>query len=184
MSKQWLNECCMGVVTNIVKKLNIIRRPMLRALMLRPGFPHSWVDCWTRALHRLRRHLFVAGTSYGDQSSDATGWRPTFHHRDVRTVCPVRACHAAVWLLFDACDICRKLGTSGSQSLQSCFGGSAPFCLPSSMLFSSCLRQNLVLGQYYARQEASQGYGFWAAEVSCGPSSCSSMTSSCDQVQS
>ena len=54
-----------GLVLDITKCFNILDRGLLRALMLRFGFPELIVDAWLAMLSQLSRTVLVEGAVYG-----------------------------------------------------------------------------------------------------------------------
>ena len=58
-----------GLVLDITKCFNILDRGLLRALMLRFGFPETIVDAWLAMLSQLSRTVLVEGAVYGCSSA-------------------------------------------------------------------------------------------------------------------
>ena len=61
-----------GFVLDITKAFNVLHRAMLKAIMLRYGFPPTVVAAWFKALKDMRRQVLVNGAVYG-MSTATTG---------------------------------------------------------------------------------------------------------------
>ena len=53
-----------GLVVDIVKAFNVLRRPLVRDVMCHCGVDRDVVDAWLRGLDGMERHLLVAGNIY------------------------------------------------------------------------------------------------------------------------
>lgn len=54
-----------GLVLDIIKAFNVLRRPLVRDVMCHCGVHSSLVQAWLRGLDGMERHLLVAGSVYG-----------------------------------------------------------------------------------------------------------------------
>ena len=53
-----------GVVLDIIKAFNVMRRPLVSDVMTHFGLPHDIVSAWMNALHGMERQILVAGCVY------------------------------------------------------------------------------------------------------------------------
>ena len=79
-----------GCVLDITKAFNVLHRGMLKAIMLRYGFPPMVVAAWFEALKGMRRQVLVNGAVYG--TSTATTGVPEGDPLSVVAMFSVAAC--------------------------------------------------------------------------------------------